>query len=95
MCTVLTGPRKPDQHHPGKVLPSTLRRYRESLRPFVVYLIENTFSPSEPAEYDDLLMEYKNEKCPRRAAFESLVAALEFACPPQLLFLCTLCVPLL
>ena len=64
-----------------KVLPSTLRRYREALRPFVAYLLENIFSPSEAAEWDDLLMEYKHEHTPRRAAFEALVAALEFANP--------------
>ena len=80
-CQSLTGPRRPDAHHLGKVLPSTLRRYRESLRPFVIYLIENGFEPQQPHEWDDLLMEFKNEEQPRRAAFEATVAALEFAMP--------------
>ena len=65
----------------GKVLPSTQRRYRDSLRPFVVYLIDNEFAPEHPHEWDDLLMEFKNEHQPRRAAFEALVAGLEFAMP--------------
>ena len=78
---VATGPRGADPHHLRKVLPSTLKRYRDALRPFVAYLVENRFSPSEPAEWDDLLMEFKFEHTPRRAAFEALVAALEFANP--------------
>ena len=78
---MLTGPRGRDPHHMEKVLPTTLRRYREALRPFVAFLLENILSPSEAAEWDDLLMEYKHEHMPRRAAFEALVAALEFANP--------------
>ena len=81
MSGPLTGPRRPDAHHMGKVLPSTQRRYRDSLRPFVAYLIDNNFAPEHPHEWDDLLMEYKNEHQPRRAAFEALVAGLEFAMP--------------
>ena len=81
-ATQATGPRGVDPHHMGKVLPSTLRRYRESLRPFVIYLLENKFYPCDAPEFDDLVMEYKHEHTPKRAAFEALVAALEFACPP-------------
>ena len=76
-----TGPRGADPHHLKKVLPVTLQRYRESLRPFVSFLLEHRFSPSTPGEWDDLFMEYKFEHTPRRAAFEATVAALEFANP--------------
>ena len=76
-----TCPGGADPHLLEKVLPVTLQRYRESLRPFVFFLLENRLYPSTPGEWDDLLMEYKSEHTPRRAAFEVTVAALEFANP--------------
>lgn len=77
-----TGPRGTDVHHLGKVLPSTLQRYRDALRPFVAFLLENHFNPVDASEFDDLFVEFKHEHTPRRAAFEATVAALEFAAPP-------------
>ena len=38
-----TVPRGADPHHLKKVLPVTLQRYRESLRPFVAFLLQNRF----------------------------------------------------
>ena len=78
----MTGPRATDPHHLRKVQDSTLTRYREALRPFVYFLVANRFTPRSPAEFDDLLVEYKHEFTPKRAAFEALVASLEFAWPP-------------
>ena len=76
-----TGPRSADPHHLKKVQVSTLTRYREALRPFVYLLVASRFNPVTPAEFDDLLMEYKFEFTPKRSAFEALVASLEFASP--------------
>ena len=59
-----------------------MERYRASLRPFVAWLVERRFVPHGPHEWDDLIVEWKNDTRPSKANFEACVAATEF-CFPQ------------
>ncbi len=59
----------------------TIKRYRAALVPFVSYLIRNHFNPVVEAEFDDLLIEWKNTDFPSKSAFEGAVAALEHVLP--------------
>ena len=79
------GPRRLDPHQAARVQPSTHDRYRASLRPFIDWLERHKFGPQLACEFDDLIVEYKNDPNKpnqlRKAEMESLVAALEMCVP--------------
>ena len=75
------GPRRLDPQQLRKILPESLNKYKASLRPFVSWLDKHSFAPSTAEEFDDLLVEFKNDTCATKTAFEQLVAAIEFFMP--------------
>ena len=76
-----SGPRWLDPHQAGKVTDGTLQRYRKAVLPFAAWLIEHNYNPSTADEWDDLLAEFKHDKVPSKAQFESAVAGVEFLFP--------------
>ena len=51
------------------------------MAPFAAWLIEHRFDPTQASEWDDLLVEFKNDKLPTKAHFEQLVSSVEFLFP--------------
>ena len=56
-------------------------RYRAAARPFAEWLTEHGFGPTHATEWDDLIVEYKNDRFPKKSEFENLVAAIELLFP--------------
>ena len=59
------GPRRLDPNQAAKVREQTLSAYRKSGRQFADWASELNYEPQGPGEWDDLLVEWKNE-CSRR-----------------------------
>ena len=78
---VASGPRRPDPHQLAKIQHTSQERYRRSLRPFVAWLVEHRFVPHGAEQWDDLLVEWKNDSTPSKTLFEAAVAATEFVFP--------------
>ena len=76
-----TGPRRPDAFQLAKIKVSSLEVYRKALQPFISYLIEKRFSPRRASQWDDLLVEWRNECSASKSNFEQCVAAVEFVLP--------------
>ena len=76
-----SGPRRLDPHQAGKVTETTIRRYRKGVAPFVAWLIEQRFNPTQASEWDDLLVEFKNDKLITLSQFSLAVAGVEFLFP--------------
>ena len=70
-----------DPHQLLKVKPVTLDRYRASGRTFSIWLDQHQYRPVAPEEWDDLLVDFKNDCGLSRSQFEVIVATLEFAFP--------------
>ena len=73
-----SGPRRMDPHQLARVTETTVSRYKKAAQPFVEYLTEHAFDPCHSSEWDDLLVEFKNDRLPKKAEFEMLVASVEF-----------------
>ncbi|CAK0903818.1 unnamed protein product, partial [Prorocentrum cordatum] len=73
--------RKLDSTSVEKVKPHTLAAYRAAAMKFVTYLDERGFVPDGPEQWDDLLVEYKNDMQMTKCNFEYAVAAVEFVFP--------------
>ena len=65
----------------ARVQPSTHRRYRKALKPFLAFILEHRYYPESAAEFDDLLCEWRHSTKVSKANFEGAVAAVEFAVP--------------
>ena len=78
-----TGPRRLDAHQAAKITALSLDRYRAAGRPFVLCIQRYHMDPVTAEEWDDLLVEWKND--PRegvtKARFEQTVASVEFFFP--------------
>ena len=74
-------PRRLDPHQALKVQPLTLKRYRSAALTFVQWCDEHGYRPAAHTDWDDLLVEFKNDAALRKAAFELLVASVEFFFP--------------
>ena len=74
-------PRRLDPDLAARVLPITVERYRAAARPFCEWCAQRGWSPWTAIEFDEALIEYKAERSPKKAAFETLVAATEFYFP--------------
>ena len=72
-----------DDDHAAKVTGKTIERYRAAARSFSDWLEENGLSPGTVDEWDDLLVEWKNDAREQvsKAAFTNAVAAVELALP--------------
>ena len=68
-----------DPHQLARVTGTTVDRYRAAARPFAEWLTEHGFGPAHATEWDDLLVEYKNDRFPKKSEFENLVAATQKA----------------
>ena len=49
--------------------------------PFAAWLIEHRFDPTHASEWDDLLVELKNNKLPTKSEVEQPVSGVEFLFP--------------
>jgi hypothetical protein len=78
---MISGPRRLDVRQLSKVQLKTVVGYRKSVGPFAQWLLHNNYEPSNADEMDDLLAEFKNDSDMKRAAFENLLAAVEFVFP--------------
>ncbi len=76
-----TGPRYLDPIIGQRVQPTTVRKYRKALLPFLSFTTEHRHWPETSGEFDDLLCEWRHSRSINKAAFESTVAAVEFALP--------------
>ena len=76
-----SGPRRPDAYQMGKIKEASLDSYRRALQPFISYLIEKRYAPSGAEQFDDLLVEFRNDCSPSKSSFEACVAAVEFVTP--------------
>ena len=70
-----------DAHHASKVQASTHKRYRQRVGAFCSWLIQNSYYPDTPIQFDDMIMEWKVDTNPSKADFENLLAAVEFVLP--------------
>ena len=77
----MSGPRRLDATSLEKVKPHTLVTYRAAALKFVNWLELNGFVPCGPEQWDDLLVEYKNDTQLTKCKFEYAVAAVEFVFP--------------
>ena len=75
------GPRRLDPNHAARVREQTLEVYRKSGRQFADWAADLNYEPQDAAEWDDLLVEWKNESGVTRSHFEATVASLEFFMP--------------
>ena len=62
----------------SRVQPSTVATYRRYGRPFAEWLLEHRLSPRTSEEWDDLLVEWKNDRAVSKTHFIGAVAAVEF-----------------
>ena len=58
-----------------------LKRYRKDMQPFLTFIFDNKYWPETPAEFDDLLVEWRHSRKVKKSTFEGAVAAVEFALP--------------
>ena len=70
-----------DPQHAKKVSETTFLKYQSALEPFYRWLCKQGVSPSSAEDWDDCIVEYKQTEKLKKASFEKLVAALEFAIP--------------
>lgn len=75
------GPRRLDEHQAKRVQDKTLSRYRAAARPFADWLVDQGLAPAGADDWDDCLVEFKNEHALSYAAFAQLVSAVEFFFP--------------
>ena len=81
MLSRLCGPRRPDPQQLHKVGTVTLARYRDAAAKFSDWLIEEAYTPCTADEWDDLLVEYKNDAGLSRSKFTVVVASVEWFFP--------------
>ena len=77
------GFRKLDPHVALKITPTSLERYREATKQIVEYCHKAVVYPSCCAEFDMLLIEWKNDPDEQvtKSRFQYAVAAIEFFNP--------------
>ena len=76
-----TGPRRLDPHQARKVQEKTLHLYRRAAQPFASWLLQCSLAPVAPDEWDDCLVEFKNEADLSQAKFAQLVSSVELFFP--------------
>ena len=79
--TPCTGPRRLDPHQARKVQEKTLNLYRLAAQPFAEWLLQCSLAPVAPEEWDDCLVEFKNEADLSQAKFTQLVSSIELFFP--------------
>eukprot|EP00959_Pyramimonas_sp_CCMP1952_P216122 4520439-Pyramimonas_sp.AAC.1 len=77
----MSGPRKLDSTSVEKVKPHTMAACLAAALKFATYLGENGLVPDGPEQWDDLLVECKNDMQMTKCNFEYAVAAVEFLFP--------------
>ena len=81
MRVPVTGPRYLDPHQASRIQKGSSQRYRIAVAPFLSWLIYQRLTPQLAAEFDDLVVGYKNALPITKSAFEGLVAGLEHCLP--------------
>ena len=81
MIGAVAGPRRLDCHQAQRVQGQTLARYRAAALPFSTWLLSTGIFPVGAEDWDDLLVEYKNEFDLSQASFAQLVSSVEFFFP--------------
>ena len=61
MASATAGPRRLDPYQLAKIKSSSVERYRRALLPFVAFLVERDFVPHGAEQWDDLLVEWRND----------------------------------
>ena len=74
----LRGPRRLDPDQEQKVMPNTQDEYRRAAHTFVAWLDSEGFEPDQPQEWDDLAVEFKNEKQLSPAMFAASIASIGY-----------------
>ena len=62
-----------------RVQPTTVRKYRKALLPFLSFITEHRYWPETSGEFDDLFCEWRDSRSINKAAFESAVSAAELS----------------
>ena len=75
------GPRRLDAQQQAKVTEESLNRYRKAAKPFAEFLANRFPDISGPEDFDDALMEFKQESPVSKSNFEALVAGVEYFFP--------------
>ena len=75
------GPLRLDPHTEARVQPKTLAHYRQCALKFVEYLDDHGYLPMDSDDWDDFLIQYKNDCAITYSAFVSTVAAVEYFFP--------------
>ena len=75
------GPRRLDAQQQAKVTEESLNRYRKAAIPFAEFLAKRFPDISGPEDFDDALMEFKQESPVSKSNFEALVAGVEYFFP--------------
>ena len=77
----MTGPRFLDPHQSTRIQDSSTKKYRRALMPFIAHLVDHGFCPATSLEFDDLIVEFKNDQRITKSHMENLVAAVEHVLP--------------
>ena len=77
MIGAVAGPRRLDCHQAQRVQGQTLARYRAAALPFSTWLLSTGTFPVGAEDWDDLLVEYKNEFDLSQASFAQLVSSID------------------
>ena len=79
----LTGPLRIDPHRAGKLAPSSVLSYKSAGKEFIAWLRLYRYEPVTGEEWDDLVVEYKNdpEVVLAKGKFANLIASVEFFFP--------------
>ena len=83
MKLAATGPRFLEPHQAARIQDASSQRYRRAVAPFLEFLISFNFNPVEPAEFDDLIVEFKHHLQNKltKSSFEGLIAGVEHVLP--------------
>ena len=76
-----SGPRYVDPTVIDKYKDASLQRYRKALSKFLAFIQLHNFNPTGPAQWDDLLAEWKSQCKPSKSDFEATVASIEMVLP--------------
>ena len=74
-------PRRLDPDLAARVLPVSLGRYRAAAATFAAWCATMELDPWTCEDWDNAIIAYKNATQPRKAALETLIAAVEFYFP--------------
>ena len=75
------GPTTQRPHQASRAQATTIATYKQAAQRFTEWALANHLAPRKAAQWDDLLVEFKNVHSLTRSQFGNLVAAVEFFFP--------------